>query len=204
MNNDRRRSIFVLAGMPASGISELLEERDRLNLFGRFSEELAGRNRKPYYFFKNLKARAEKDPNFSWPDQVVLHLEITAACSFKLNSYHLFRDENFVFNEFANNLSGLFSHYTNKVINTIEPDLPSLVQRYFARPHESSNVARLYRDGDEETLRCMFNAWNRYLAQVNCYQLRTECDNPSQQQQTHANPPNWTKAIFSPQWRIRI
>lgn len=216
MNNDPRRSIFVLAGMPASGITELLEQRDWRNLFGRYSEEAAAFNRKVgkrYYFFKNFKTKAENDPNFSWPEQVVLHIEITTACSFRLNSYNLFRDENFILTEFCNHLSGIFSHYSNKVINTIEPDLTLLERRYFARVHELSNVSQLYKDRDEETLRCMFSAWNRYLAGINGYLLRTEWDNqnqnyriiePSQQHQVHVNASRSTTATFSPQWRIRL
>ena len=216
MNDDLRRSIFVLAGMPASGMAELLEQRDRQGLFGRYSEEAAALNcsgGKQYHFFKNFKAKAENHPNFSWPEQAMLHVEITAACSFKRNSYHLFRDESFILNEFRNNLSGILSHYSNKVINTIEPDLALLARRYFARPHVSSNVARLYKERDEETLRCMFNAWNRYLAEVDCYQLRTEWDNqiqnyrivePSHQRRAHVDLRTWATATFSLQWRTHV
>src|SRR5690242_18192936 len=121
MTDDIGRSIYVLAGMPASGVTDIWNH-DLPRLFGRYSDELAKiirRTGKSRYFFKNLKAKADKEPNFSWPQQAVLNVEITEACSFKRNSYQLFRDEDFVLQQFRNNLSGILSHYRNKVINTI-------------------------------------------------------------------------------------
>jgi hypothetical protein len=177
-------------------------------LFGKYSEELAKILRgagkgKAGYFFKNLKAKADREPNFSWPQQAFLHVEITTACSFKDNSYQLFRDEDFVLRQFRNNLSGIFSHYSNKVINTIEPDLPLLAKRFLST-RESSNVSLLYKNGDRETFRCILGAWNKYLTEIDCTLLQTDPRWDNQSQSFGAIAQARTRAIFSPVWKVRI
>jgi hypothetical protein len=208
MTDDIGRSIYVLAGMPASGVTDIWHH-DLPRLFGRYSDEvvkLIRRTGKSRYFFKNLKAKADREPNFSWPEQALLIVEITEACSFKKNSYHLFRDEDFVQQQFRNNLSDIFSHYSNKVINTIEPDLPLLAKKFLSSTRESSNVSLLYKNGDRETFQCIVGAWNKYLTEIDCALLRTESrwDNQRQNAGTIAEAHGRTRAIFSPHWKVRI
>jgi len=210
MNDDMGRSIYVLAGMPASGVTDIWKH-DLPRLFGKYSEVVAkivsgtGKG-KAGFFFKNLKAKADKEPNFSWPQHAFLHVEITEACSFKRNAYQLFRDEDFVLQQFRNNLSGIFSHYSNKVINSIEPDLPLLAERFFLRTNEASNVSLLYKNGDQETLQCILGAWNKYLTEIDCILLRTDprWDNQRQNLGPIAQVHGRTRAILSPQWKVRI
>jgi hypothetical protein len=214
MNDGLARCIYVLAGMPASGSAGLLQQDQLANLFGKYSGQVAALRResgKSAHSFRNLKARADAEPNFQWPARLVLHVEITAACSFKLKPYESFRSEEFVLKEFRNSLSAIFSHYNEKVINTIEPNLPLFAAHYFALEREPSNVSLLYKNRDEETLGCIFKAWYRYLADIGCSQLRTNWDDRgnryrvtemSQQKSSPTSSPNLPIATFSPQWRI--
>jgi len=124
-----------------------------------------------FFYFTTYRSEQLHPPSWISRPQ---HVEITEACSFKRNSYQLFRDEDFVLQQFRDNLSGIFSHYSNKIINTIEPDLPQLAKKFLSGTRESSNVSLLYKNGDRETFQCILGAWNKYLTEIDCTLLRTD------------------------------
>ena len=173
-------TIFLVAGMPASGILELI--RSGNGLFGKYTEQFlafSSTSGKPFHYFKNLKAKSDKDPNFSWPKHVLLHVEITAACSFKLRPYKSFYDDTFVVEELRRNMSPILSRYATVVVNTIKPDLATLANRFLTdlgSIERDDNVYLLYKNRDQRSLDSVFAAWNKYLEEADCYSLQTTWD----------------------------
>jgi hypothetical protein len=177
------KAIFILSGMPAAGKTYILNKpaARRAEFFGRYSSQAAQTfdrtGDKGYHHYPYLKTTT------LWQN-VVVHVDVTSACSFKTLPYRLFQNEEFILEQFRNNFSSILRNYDRVVINTLRVDLTLLTQRYFARDQglelfDRTNVFRLYRNRDEATFTNISNAWNKFVTEVSSYSLRTTGQDPN-------------------------
>ena len=183
--------MIVLAGMPGAGKSTLLKHclTSKFPLFGKCSEKFFSFSPIPlgltesdtvrligksYVKFVGVR-KLLKDPNFIPPHKILVHVDLTHACSFRSLSYGDFCSEEFIVKQYESELKDFLKVYKKFFINTIKIDLRDVSKRFYLRERGrgNGNVDRLYMELDEVTFSLICNAWNIFVDRIASYSLET-------------------------------